>query len=136
MKAARRFSGKLGVVLLFVVGGGATLWAILFWRDPENSVRWSFTQLHSSLVRGRKEQAAQFVAPAVFASGRERPRDEFLAWYALPPHPGELDVALCPATAGHWTVTMGDLVYCFVRSKNAWQVHWIGEKACGCGERK
>lgn len=133
MKSAPRFSGKLGVILLFVVGGGATLWAILFWRDPENTVRWSFTQLHSSLVRGRRTQALQFVAPTVHSGGRTRSREEFLGTYTLPPHPGTLDVAVCPRIPEHWTVRMGDLVYCFVRGKNAWQVHWIGEKECGCG---
>jgi len=132
VSATFRFSGKLGVLLLFAVGGGATLWAILFWRNPENSVRWAFTQLHSSLVRGRKEQAAQFVAPRVEASGREMGRDEFMAAYQLPPRPGELHEAPCPKTAGHWTVRMDDAIYCFVRGKNAWQLHHIGTGVCGC----
>ena len=132
MSAPFRFSGKLAVLLLFAVGGGATLWAILFWRNPENGVRLTFTQFHSSLVRGRKEQAAQFVAPVVTASGREMSRAEFMAAYSLPPGPGELDVATCPTSAAHWTVRMGDSTYCFVRGPNAWQLHHLGAGPCGC----
>ncbi len=132
MKRAFRFSGKLAVALLFVVGGGATLWAILFWRNPENSVKWTFTQLHSSLVRGRKEQASRFVAPRVTAAGRESGREEFMAAYRLPPRPGELRAAPCPSAAGHWTVGMEGSAYCFVRAEQAWQLHHLGPEPCAC----
>lgn len=132
MSGPRRFSGKLGVAVLFAVGGGATLWAILFWRNPENSVRWAFTQFHSSLVRKRTEQAAQFVAPRVEAGGRGLSREEFMASYALPPRPDELSVAPCAKTAGHWTVSMGSSAYCFTRGANAWQIHRVGTAPCDC----
>lgn len=132
MSGPARFSGKLGIALLFAVGGGATLWAILFWRNPENSVRWAFTQFHSSLIRKRTEQAAQFVAPRVSLPGREAGREEFMASYALPPKPEELSVAPCAKTDGHWTVTMGASVYCFSRGTNAWRIHRVGGAPCDC----
>lgn len=132
MSRTFRFSGRLGVALLFAVGGGATLWAILFWRNPENSVRWAFTQFHSSLVRNRTAQAAQFVAPRVTVAGRESSREEFMSAYKLPPKPGDLAVAPCASNPGHWTVTMEGSAWCFTRGATAWQVHRVGGAPCDC----
>jgi hypothetical protein len=132
VSAPRRFSGRLGIAALFALGGALTLWAILWWRTPSNSVGWSFTQLHSSLLRKKREQAAQFVAPRVRYSGEEMDRERFLSAYVLPPKPGELAKAPCPAAAGHWVVAMDGRAYCFVRAEHSWQLHQVGEAPCGC----
>ena len=52
-------SGKWWVVGVMSLGAVAGLIAVTYWQRPENSVRWSFTQIHTSLVKGKKDAAAR-----------------------------------------------------------------------------
>ena len=66
-------SGKKWVLGLLALGTCAALVAVTYWQSPENSVRWSFTQIHTSLVRGKKDQAGRFLAPRVTVHGKYYP---------------------------------------------------------------
>lgn len=125
-------SGKAWVLGLVALGGAAGLFAATYWKRPENSVRWSFTQIHTSLVRGKRDAAARFLAPRITWNGKEMTPGVFLESYTLPPEPGEIDTAPCPSTGGHRTVVMGKLVYCFVEEGPLWKLHWIGAAPCAC----
>lgn len=126
-------SGKKWVLGLVALGAVAGLIAVTYWQRPENSVRWSFTQIHTSLVRGKKEAAARFLAPRITWNGKEMTSTEFLAAYTLPSQADVIDTAVCPTAAGHLTVTMKGLVYCFVpETKTFWKLHALTAGACGC----
>ena len=128
-------SGTRWVIGLLLLGTGAGVFAVSYWKDPENSVRWSFTQMHASLVRGKKENVARLLAPTVVWNGREMSDREFLASYELPKDADRITSVPCPLAPGHWTVTMRTHVYCFVEEGPVFKLHWLGESACGCGKR-
>ncbi|MBI3855529.1 MAG: hypothetical protein HY293_07535 [Planctomycetes bacterium] len=126
-------SGKKWVLGLLALGAAAGLVAVTYWKRPENSVRWSFTQIHTSLVRGKKEAAARFLAPRVTWNGKEMSSAEFLAAYTLPSEADEIETAVCPVAASHLTVTMKGLVYCFVSDGSTlWRLHALTDKNCAC----
>jgi len=125
-------SGQKWVIGLLALGACAGLFAVTYWKRPENSVRWSFTQIHTSLVRGKREAAIRFLAPRVTWEGRERSAADFLTAYTLPAKASDIEAAACPSTPGHWTVTMKDLRYCFVQQGNVWQLHWVEAATCSC----
>lgn len=118
--------GILGFGLLLALG------AILYWRRPETRVLWSFTQIHTSLVRSKKEQAGSFVATDVSWGGRTLRREEFLAEYRLPAESGRAAAAPCPARPEHWNVRLRDLEYCFRPEGGLWKLHRIGAAPCDC----
>ncbi len=125
-------SGQWWVLGLLALGAAAGLFAVTYWKRPENSVRWSFTQIHTSLVRGKKDAAARFLAPRVTWNGREMAGSEFLAAYVLPPQADTIDTVKCPSTPAHWTVAMGGHLYCFEEEGSLWRLHWVGAAPCTC----
>jgi hypothetical protein len=125
-------SGKWWVLGLLALGSCAGLVAVTYWKRPENSVRWSFTQIHTSLVRDKKEAAARFLAPRVTWDGKEMSAKEFMAAYTQPPEPDVIDTQPCPSTPSHWTVTMRTHVFCFVEDKSLWRLHYAGTGPCDC----
>ena len=125
-------SGKWWVLGLFAIGSAAGIFAVTYWKRPENSVRWSFTQIQTSLVREKKESAARFLAPRVRLNGRDLTSAEFIAAYTQPPDPDVFEATPCPATPGHWIVTMRGHVFCFVEDKNLWRLHLVGTGTCDC----
>jgi len=126
-------SGKWWVVGVMSLGAAAGLIAVTYWQRPENSVRWSFTQIHTSLVKGKKDAAGRFLAPRVTWNGKEMTSAEFLAAYTLPSEPDEIETAICPTVPSHLTVRMRGLVYCFVtENKTFWRLHALTNGACGC----
>ena len=126
-------SGKWWVVGVLSLGAVAGLIAVTYWQRPENSVRWSFTQIHTSLVKGKKDAAARFLAPRVTFKGREMSPEEFLAAYTLPPEADVIETTICPTVAAHLTVQMKGLVYCFVSDgKTFWRLHALTEGSCSC----
>ena len=127
-----KLNGKIWVGILAAFGAAGGTVAVTHWQRPENSVRWAFTQLHTSLLRKRMEAPRQLTADVVVVDGRPQPRDVFLAAYLPPTQPGELDVRPCAADGAHWTVAMAGRTYCFQPAGRAWQLHWIGSGPCGC----
>jgi hypothetical protein len=125
-------SGQWWVLGLFALGSAAGIFAVTYWKSPENSVRWSFTQIQTSLVRDKKESAARFLAPRVRWKGRDLTAAEFVAAYTQPLDPDVFETTPCPATPGHWIVTMKENVFCFVEDKNLWRLHWVGTGRCDC----
>ena len=125
-------NGKKWVAGLLGLGALAGLFPVTYWRRPENSVRWSFTQIHTSLVRGKKDAAIRFLAPRILWNGREWSAAEFLDNYGLPPEPDVIETRPCPAAPEHWIVTMKSNVYCFVGEKTLWRLHAVGSGACTC----
>lgn len=122
-------SGKLWVVGLLVLGAGAGLFSVVYWRQPENRVRWSFSQLHSALLRKRVDASGKFVADRVNVSGKEMSRDEFLATYVMEPKSDLLVVTPCAKIPGHWDVALRGRIYCFVFEGKLWKLHGIGDAA-------
>ena len=92
-------SGQKWVIGLLALGACAGLFAVTYWKRPENSVRWSFTQIHTSLVRGKREAAIRFLAPRVTWEGRERSAADFLTAYTLPAKASDIEAAACPSTS-------------------------------------
>lgn len=125
-------SGKKWVLGLLGLGACAGMIAVNYWQHPENSARWSFTQIHTSLVRGKKEQAGRFLAPRVTVHGKEMTDAQFVTDYILPAKADAIDTQPCGAVGAHQTVRMKDLVYCFVPDGKLWRLHWVGTGACGC----
>ena len=125
-------SGKKWVLGLLALGACAATVAVTYWERPENSVRWSFTQIHTSLVRGKKDQAGRFLAPRVTMHGRELSDAEFLVAYIPPSTADVIDTQGCGAVPAHQVVKMKDLVYCFVGDGRLWRLHWVGKDTCGC----
>jgi len=117
---------------MLALGAAAGTFAALYWTSPANSVRWSFTQIHTSLVRGTPKTARALLAPRVVASGRDLGADEFLAGYRPPQQPGTLQVVRCPSLPDHWTVLMSGEAYCFLLDGRAWKLHRIGTVPCSC----
>jgi len=125
-------SGKYWVLGLLALGAAAGLVAVTYWQRPENSVRWSFTQIHTSLVRGKKDAAARFLAPRVIFNGKEMSGPEFLAAYSLDRHTDEIETLPCPSTPAHWTVIMKQQSYCFIQEGRLWRLHAVGSVPCAC----
>jgi hypothetical protein len=125
-------NGKWWVLGLFAIGSAAGVFAVTYWKNPENSVRWSFTQIQTSLVREKKESAARFLAPRVRWKGKDLSAAEFIAAYTQPPDPDVIQTAPCPAQPTHWVVTMKADVFCFIQDKNLWRLHSVGTGACDC----
>ena len=125
-------SGKIWVLVLLALGAAAGLVAVTYWKRPENSVRWSFTQIHTSLVRGKKDAAARFLAPQVTFNGKEMSAAEFLAAYSLDRQTDEIDTVPCPSVPAHWTVVMAKQCYCFVQEGPLWKLHAVGPVPCAC----
>jgi hypothetical protein len=123
-------SGRLWVIGLLAFGGVGALIAVSHWSKPENSVRWTFTQLHTSMLRKRQEPVLQIVGPEVLLDGRRLSRADFLAAYVPPAKPGDLDVAPCPACPAHWAVTMHGRAWCFAPEGRGWVLHRIGPAPC------
>jgi hypothetical protein len=90
-------SGKWWVVGVLSLGAVAGLIAVTYWQRPENSVRWSFTQIHTSLVKGKKDAAARFLAPRVTLNGKEMTSAEFLDAYSLPAEADEIETPSAPS---------------------------------------
>lgn len=125
-------SGKWWVLGLLALGSAAGVIAVTYWKRPENSVRWSFTQIQTSLVRDKKEAAARFLAPRVTWDGKEMSAAEFIAAYTQPPQADVIDTQPCPSQPSHWTVTMKAHVFCFVEDKTLWRLHSVGTSRCAC----
>jgi len=125
-------NGKFWVMGLLALGACAGLVAVTYWKRPENSVRWSFTQIHTSLVRGKKDAAARFLAPRVTMNGKELSPAEFLDAYSLDRQTDEIDTLPCPAVPAHWTVIMSKQVYCFELAGPVWKLHLVGTPPCTC----
>lgn len=126
-------SGRWWVLGLLGLGAVAGTIAVTYWQRPENSVRWSFTQIHTSLVRGKKDAAARFLAPRITWNGREMSSAEFLSAYTLPAQADVIETAVCPRTPAHLTVAMKGLVYCFVSDGGTfWRLHALETGACSC----
>lgn len=125
-------SGKIWVLGLLSLGAAAGTIAVTYWRSPENSVRWSFTQIHTSLVRGKKDSAARFLAPRMTFNGKEVSGAEFLNAYSLDRQTDEIETRPCPTTPSHMTVTMSGQGYCFFQEKSLWKLHWVGPAPCTC----
>jgi hypothetical protein len=126
-------NGKWWVLGLFAIGAAAGVFAVTYWKNPENSVRWSFTQIQTSLVREKKESAARFLAPRVRWNGKEFSASEFIAAYTQPPEPDVIETAPCSSQPAHWVVTMKTNFYCFIEDKNLWRLHSVGTGPCDCG---
>ncbi len=125
-------SGKWWVLGLLALGAAAGSIAVSYWQSPENSVRWSFTQIHTSLVRGKKDAAARFLQPRILFNGKEVSSGEFLAAYSLDRQTDEIDTGACPSTPSHMTVTMAKQVYCFIQEGRLWKLHLVGAAPCAC----
>lgn len=125
-------NGKWWVLGLLALGASAGLFAATYWKRPENSVRWSFTQIHTSIVRGKRQAAARFLEPLITWNGKELRADEFLEAYGLPPDPDVIEALPCPSVPSHWTVHMGKQVYCFVLEGSLWKLHRITSGPCAC----
>ena len=130
-------SGKKWVLGLLALGTCAALVAVTYWQSPENSVRWSFTQIHTSLVRpahvkGQKEKILRFLMPSVTVHGKEMSDAAFIDAYIPPSTADVIETKPCAAVATHQTVVMKDLSYCFIQDGKLWRLHWLGTGACGC----
>ena len=123
-------SGRLWVIGLLAFGGVGASFAFWHWSRPENGVRWTFTQLHTSLLRKRMDPVMQIVGPEVLLDGRKLNRNDFLAAYVVPAKPGDLEVAPCPAAPGHWDVAMNGRAWCFEPKGRAWILHRLGPAPC------
>jgi hypothetical protein len=125
-------SGKKWVLGLLALGVAAGSVAVSYWQSPENSVRWSFTQIHTSLVRGKKDAAARFLAPRVTLNGKDVSSGEFLSTYSLDRQTDEIETVSCPSTPSHMTVTMSKQAYCFIQEGRIWKLHQVGASPCPC----
>lgn len=125
-------NGKYWVLGLLSLGAAAGLVAVTYWKRPENSVRWSFTQIHTSLVKGKKDQAARFLTPKVVLDGKELSAESFLNAYSLDRQTDEIDTVLCPSVPSHMVVTMSNQAYCFVLDGKLWKLHFVGTVPCRC----
>ena len=130
-------SGKKWVLGLLAFGACGGLVAVSYWQRPENSVRWSFTQIHTSIVRpshvkGQKEKITRFIAPRVTVHGKEMSDTEFLDAYIPPATADVIETRTCAAVPAHQVVLMKDLSYCFIQDGKLWRLHWIGTGACAC----
>ena len=125
-------SGRWVVVGIFALSAAMALFAVFYWKDPENRSRWSFTRFHSLLVRKHPEQAASFVAREVVFHGKTLSRKEFMAAYVLPKKSENVRTEPCPTADSHWTVSLGDLIYCLQLEDDLWKIGWLGKGPCRC----
>lgn len=125
-------NGKLWVLGLLALGAVPGAVAVSYWTSPQNSVRWSFTQIHTSLVRGKKDAAARFLMPRVVFNGKDMAASEFLSAYSLDRQTAEIETLPCPAVPAHWTVIMNQQSYCFIGEKKLWRLHAVGSPPCSC----
>ena len=125
-------NGKFWVLGLLSLGAAAGLVAVTYWKRPENSVRWSFTQIHTSLVRGKRDAAARFLSPRMILNGKEMSAAEFLDAYSLDRQTDEIDTVPCPSVPSHWTITMMNQSYCFYQEGPLWKLHVVGTVPCAC----
>lgn len=123
-------SGRLWVLGLLVLGSCAGIFAVWHWSRPENAVRWTFTSFHASLIPGKRREASKEVAAGrVLLDGVAMTREEFFAAYASP-RPGDLSVAPCPVSPGHWDALMNGRAWCFAKEGQAWKFHRVGRAPC------
>jgi hypothetical protein len=128
-----RISGVVWVAGLLALGAALAFVAVSHWKAPENSVRWSFTQIHTAVVRGKRDQARRLLAPRITWNGKEVGEADFAARYALPPQAGPIEAVACAKVSGHWIVRMNGASYCFVpEAGTLWRLHWVGPGDCGC----
>lgn len=125
-------NGKYWVLGLLSLGLAAALVAVTYWKRPENSVRWSFTQIHTSLVKGKKDQAARFLTPRVMLDGKELSAESFLNAYSLDRQTDDIDTGPCPSVPSHMVVIMSRQSYCFVLEGKLWKLHVVGTEPCRC----
>jgi hypothetical protein len=125
-------NGKYWVIGLLGLGCIPGLVAVTYWKSPPNSVRWSFTQIHTSLVRGKKDAAVRFLAPTVTYNGKDLSAAEFMSAYSLDRQTDEIETTPCASTPAHMTVTMSRQVYCFEQVKSLWRLHLVGAPPCSC----
>jgi len=124
-------NGRLWVLGLLVLGSGAGIFAVWHWSQPENAVRWTFTQFHTSLMPGkRKEAARQIAADPVTVDGLPMSKNDFIASYVVQAPPGALVVAPCPGAPGHWEARMAERSWCFVKEGREWKLHRVGLAPC------
>jgi hypothetical protein len=123
-------NGRLWVLGLLVLGAGAGLFAVWHWSRPENSVRWSFTQLHTSLMRRHMDTVRQIAADRVILDGVDMSREDFIAAYEVPRNPTALLTAPCPAAPDHWVVLMAGRAWCFAPHGRGWKLHRVGGAPC------
>ena len=123
-------SGRLWVLGLLLLGSAAGVFAVFHWSRPENAVRWTFTQFHTSMLRKRLDTVRQIVGDRVTLDGLPMAREEFIAAYVVPANPGELAVAPCPAAPGHWAVLMTGRAWCFSPEGRGWKLHRAGPGPC------
>lgn len=122
-------SGRLWVLGLLLLGSAAGVFAVWHWSRPENAVRWTFTQFHTSLIGKRLKPARQIAGETVTVDGHPLSREDFLASYVVP-LTQTLAVSPCPGAPGHWAVRMGDRAWCFEKRERAWILHRIGPAPC------
>lgn len=127
-------NGRYWVLGLLTLGSALALFAVTYWKKPENSVRWSFTNFHTAIVRGKRDQALRLLAPRVTWNGKEHSDRDFAATYALPAAAGEIEALPCPENPAHMNVRMNTLVYCFITDErgNFWRLHAVGSAPCPC----
>lgn len=123
-------NGRWWVLGLLGLGVAAALFAVSHWSKPENAVRWTFTQLHTSLLRKRMDAVRQIVGDRVLLDGLPLGREDFIAAYVVPSDPSPLATAPCSAVPGHWTVTMGARAWCFEPRGRGWWLHRVGPAPC------
>ena len=129
-----RISGKLWVTAILGLGAAAGTFAVLYWESPRNSSRWSFSQIHTSLSRDRRDAAARFLGPVVVLNGERLEREAFLDAYDPGKADPHLDVVACPVRPGHWDVGMAGRTWCFNHEaeRNIWLLHRVGPSPCAC----
>ena len=115
-------SGKLWVMGLLALGVGSGLFSVIYWKRPENRARWSFSQIHSALLRNRPEAAAKFITGRVAFFGKEMSREEFLKAYVMDSKSDLLVVAPCAKTPDHWDVSLRGRSFCFVLEGKLWKL--------------
>lgn len=125
-------NGRLWVLGLLGLGAIPGMVAVTYWKSPQNSVRWSFTQIHTSLVRGKKDAAARFLMPSVSFNGKTLTAAEFLSAYSLDRQTAEIETRPCPSSPPHWTVIMSGQNYCFAQEGSLWKLHLVGSPPCAC----
>lgn len=120
--------------MVVILGLGAATGAIgiLYWESPENSVRWSFTQIHTSIVRKHPQVAKRFLAPEIVYEGKAHSPDAFLAAYRLAPEAGTLDARPCPGAPVHFEVHMKGTMWCFNLEGRLWMLHRVAVPPCPC----
>lgn len=123
--------GSVVVIVVLAIGALLALTAVLYWKNPENAVRGTFTLFHSLVFRKKQEEAVKLTTPRVHYHGRDFAQREFMAMYASPKEKGPPTIGPCPSDAAHWRVLMMNESFCFV-DLEGWKLHWVGEGDCSC----